>query len=84
MEWIETTGKTLNDALDLALDRLGIHKDELEYEVLDEGKKEFLELEVLRLELNQESNQYLEKNQKIEKLEEALEKLPRKKILYAQ
>ena len=39
MEWIETTGKTLNDALDLALDRLGIHKDELEYEVLDEGKK---------------------------------------------
>lgn len=39
MEWIETTGKTLNDALDLALDRLGIHKDEIEYEVLDEGKK---------------------------------------------
>lgn len=39
MEWIETTGKTLNEALDLALDRLGIHKDEIEYEILDEGKK---------------------------------------------
>lgn len=39
MEWIETTGKTVNDALDLALDRLGIHKDEIEYEVLEEGKK---------------------------------------------
>ena len=39
MEWIETTGKSVNEALDLALDRLGIHKDEIDYEILDEGKK---------------------------------------------
>lgn len=39
MEWIETTGKSVNEALDLALDRLGIHKDEIEYEVLEERKK---------------------------------------------
>jgi spoIIIJ-associated protein len=38
MEWIEVTGKTLADAVDLALDRLGVVEEELEYEVLDEGK----------------------------------------------
>lgn len=39
MEWIETSGKTVSEALDQALDMLGIHKDEVEYEVLSEPKK---------------------------------------------
>ena len=39
MEWIETTGKSVEEAIDLALDRLGIHKDELEYETMEAGKK---------------------------------------------
>ena len=38
MEWIEVTGKTLADAVELALDRLGVVEEELEYEVLDVGK----------------------------------------------
>jgi spoIIIJ-associated protein len=38
MEWIEVTGKTLEDAVELALDRLGVIEAELEYEVLDEAR----------------------------------------------
>ena len=38
MEWIEVSGKTLEDARELALDRLGVIADELEYEVIDEPR----------------------------------------------
>jgi len=42
MEWVETTGKTVTDALDAALDTLGVDEDEVEYEVLEEGRGGFL------------------------------------------
>ena len=38
MDWIEVTAKTVDDAKELALDRLGVVEDELEFEVLDEPK----------------------------------------------
>jgi spoIIIJ-associated protein len=38
MEWVETTGRTIEDALDAALDRLGVHEEEVEYSVLAEPK----------------------------------------------
>lgn len=38
MEWVETTGRTVADALDSALDELGVHEDDIEYEVLQEPK----------------------------------------------
>ena len=38
MEWVETTGKTVADALDAALDELGVHEDDVEVEVLEEPK----------------------------------------------
>jgi spoIIIJ-associated protein len=38
MEWVETTGRTVADALDAALDELGVHEDDVEYEVLEEPK----------------------------------------------
>src|ERR1700712_3850281 len=42
MEWVETTGKTVADALDAALDELGVHEDDVEVEVLEEPKAGFL------------------------------------------
>lgn len=42
MEWIETTGRTLEEAVDAALDRLGVHEEEFEYEVLVEPRAGFL------------------------------------------
>jgi spoIIIJ-associated protein len=42
MEWVETTGKTVADALDAALDQLGVHEDEVEYEMLQEPKSGLL------------------------------------------
>jgi spoIIIJ-associated protein len=42
MEWVETTGRTVADALDAALDTLGVDEDEAEYEVLEEGRGGFL------------------------------------------
>ena len=44
MEWIEAVGKSVSEAVDNALDTLGIHKDEIEYEVLAEPKKGLLGL----------------------------------------
>lgn len=44
MEWIESVGKSVSDAVDNALDTLGIHKDEIEYEVISEPKKGLLGL----------------------------------------
>src|SRR5215207_4003728 len=39
MEWVETTGKSVEEARDLALDRLGVAEDEAEFEVLDEPRQ---------------------------------------------
>jgi len=39
MEWIETTGATLDEAKERALDRLGVAEDEMEVEVLVEGSR---------------------------------------------
>ena len=38
MEWVETTGKTLEDAKDAALDQLGVDEADAEFEVVDEPK----------------------------------------------
>jgi spoIIIJ-associated protein len=38
MEWVETTGRTVEDALDAALDELGVDEEEVEYEVLEEPR----------------------------------------------
>ena len=38
MEWVETTGRTIEAALDAALDELGVDEDDVEYEVLQEPK----------------------------------------------
>ncbi len=38
MEWVETTARTVEEALDQALDKLGVDEDEVEYEVLEEPK----------------------------------------------
>lgn len=37
MEWVETTGRSVAEALDAALDELGVDEDEVEYEVLEEA-----------------------------------------------
>jgi spoIIIJ-associated protein len=42
MEWVETTAKTVAEALDAALDQLGVDEDEAEFEVLQEPKSGFL------------------------------------------
>jgi spoIIIJ-associated protein len=34
MEWVETTGRTIEDALDAALDELGVDENDVEYEVM--------------------------------------------------
>ncbi len=38
MEWVEITGKTMDEAKELALDQLGVDLDEAEFEILDEPK----------------------------------------------
>lgn len=38
MEWVETTGKTIEEAKDAALDRLGIDESDAEFEVLEEPR----------------------------------------------
>jgi spoIIIJ-associated protein len=38
VEWVETTGRTLEDAKDAALDQLGVDEDDAEFEVLEEPK----------------------------------------------
>jgi len=38
MEWVETTGKTVHEAREAALDILGVHEDEAEFEVLAEAR----------------------------------------------
>jgi len=38
MEWVETTAKTVEEAKAQALDQLGVHADEAEFEILEEPK----------------------------------------------
>lgn len=38
MEWVETTGKTVEEAKEAALDRLEVAEDDAEFEILDEPK----------------------------------------------
>ena len=38
MEWVETTGRTIEEAKDAALDQLGVDEQDAEFEVLEEPK----------------------------------------------
>jgi spoIIIJ-associated protein len=38
VQWVETTGKTVEEALDVALDRLGVGEDDAEWLVLEEPR----------------------------------------------
>ncbi len=38
MEWVETTAKTTAEAKESALDRLGVHEDDAEFEIVSEAK----------------------------------------------
>jgi spoIIIJ-associated protein len=42
MEWVETTGRTLEDAVDAALTALGVDEADLEYEVVQQPKSGIL------------------------------------------
>jgi spoIIIJ-associated protein len=42
VEWVEVTGKTVEEAKDVALDRLGVDEVDAEFEVLEEPKTGFL------------------------------------------
>lgn len=39
MEWVETTGRTIEDAKEAALDELGVDAEDAEFEVLEEPKQ---------------------------------------------
>lgn len=38
MDWVETTGRSIDEAMDRALAHLGVHRDDAEIEVLEEPK----------------------------------------------
>src|SRR5436853_5456140 len=38
MEWVEVTGRTVEEAKDAALDQLGVDEDDAEFEILEEPK----------------------------------------------
>ena len=42
MEWVQTTGKTVAEALEVALDQLGVHAEDVEHEVIQDPKPGFL------------------------------------------
>lgn len=44
MEWVTTTGKTVEEAKEAALDELGVDRSEAEFEVLEEPKSSFFKL----------------------------------------
>ena len=44
MEWIETTGSTVDEAKDRALDRLGIAEDDMQFEIIEEGSSSLFRL----------------------------------------
>lgn len=39
MEWVETTGRTIEEAKERALEQLGVHEEDAEFELLDEPKQ---------------------------------------------
>src|ERR687885_638461 len=38
MEWVEVTGRTIEEAKDAALDQLGVDEEDAEFEILEEPK----------------------------------------------
>src|SRR5450432_3324046 len=42
MEWIEVTGRTVDEAKERALDELGVHESDLEFELIDDARSGFL------------------------------------------
>ena len=38
MEWVESTGSSIDEAKERALDRLGVHGDDAEFEVISDIK----------------------------------------------
>lgn len=44
MKYLEKSGKTVEIAIDLAISELGLQKDEVDIEILDEGSRGFLNL----------------------------------------
>ena len=38
MEWVETTGRTVEEAKDSALDQLGVDEEDAEFEILEQPK----------------------------------------------
>ena len=44
MEWIETTGSTVDESKDRALDRLGIAEDDMQFEIIEEGSNSLFRL----------------------------------------
>src|SRR5205085_9781573 len=38
MEWVEVTGRTIEEAKEAALDQLGVDEEEAEFEILEEPK----------------------------------------------
>src|SRR5215831_2163758 len=38
MEWVETTGRTVEEAKELALDQLGVDEDDAEFEIVEEPR----------------------------------------------
>ena len=38
MEWVETTGRSIEDAKEAALDELGVDESDAEFEVLEEAR----------------------------------------------
>src|SRR3954447_16792503 len=38
MEWVETTGRTVEEAKDLALDQLGVDEQDAEFEIVEEPR----------------------------------------------
>jgi spoIIIJ-associated protein len=42
MEWIEITGRTVAEAVDTALDELGVDEEDMEYEVIEAPRRGFL------------------------------------------
>jgi spoIIIJ-associated protein len=38
MEWVETTGRSIDEAKELALDQLGVHEEDAEFDVVEEPR----------------------------------------------
>jgi spoIIIJ-associated protein len=38
MEWVETTGRSVDEAKELALDQLGVHEEDAEFDVIEEPR----------------------------------------------